>query len=115
MSDQGQQFPMPKTVDVKPVSEYAKRPAELRGLDAVANEIERGHATAYPRSSYVPQPGSQHISTIRDSIKKLTHREMREMVEMIFKAHKTESKATESDGILRADMADVLDAFAYGE
>ena len=111
MSDQ---FPMPKTVENAPASprDYAPK----RGLEAVAEAVAPGAVAGYRPPYTPPQPGSQHTATIKDAIKKLTHREMREMVAMIFEAyHKLEDDKGELDAIAKDDLADVLDRFAYGE
>ena len=118
MSDQ---FPMPKTVENAPASprDYAPK----RGLEAVAEAVAPGAVAGYRPPPYTStQPGSQHTATIKDAIKKLTHREMREMVAAIFEAYKKTdglSDAKPADAlpmtISMARMADVLDRFAYGE
>jgi hypothetical protein len=121
-------FPMPQTVpakpvsDHKPVSDYAPRRANAVGAEAVAEAVERlGERNAPPAPRYTPpspypaQPQSTHTAAIREAIKKLTHREMREMVEMIFKARDKIAGVETGDAISRTTMADVLDAFAHGE
>ena len=142
MSDQ---FPMPKSLDAPratPPADYPRhrdavpgfdRPATpppppsdyapKRGLEAVAQAIEaRASGTAAVLSQAPRQPLGQHTQAIRESIKLLTHREMREMVAMIFEAYKKTdglSDAKPADAlpmtISMARMADVLDRFAYGE
>ena len=117
MSDQ---FPMPKTIGDLPAAsprDYAPK----RGLEAVAAEIERTPPRTAPYVPYTPpsaSPGSsQHTATIKDAIKKLTHREMREMVAAIFAAQQKimgNDEATD-ETITRTELADVLDRFAYGE
>lgn len=110
MSDQ---FPMPKTIENTPASprDYAPK----RGLEAVAEAV--APAAGYRPPPYTPpQPGSQHTATIKDAIKKLTHREMREMVAAIFEAHnKVARENRDGMAISKDDLADVLDRFAYGE
>ena len=115
MSDQ---FPMPKTIENAPASprDYAPK----RGLEAVAEAVAPGAVAGYRPSPYTStQPGSQHTATIKDAIKKLTHREMREMVAMIFEAHVKLhgdlGRADNGDAIGKDRLADVLDRFAYGE
>ena len=112
MSDQ---FPMPKTIENAPASprDYAPK----RGLEAVAAEIERTRTAPYvPYTPPSTSPGSsQHTVTIKDAIKKLTHREMREMVAAIFEAQKKLGGAATDETITRTELADVLDRFAYGE
>ena len=113
MSDQ---FPMPKTVENAPASprDYAPK----RGLEAVAAEIERTRTAPYvPYAPPSVSPGSsQHTATIKDAIKKLTHREMREMVAAIFAAQQKIMGNDElGEVITKGDLADVLDRFAYGE
>ena len=132
MSDQN--FPMPKSLDAPrqvpgfdrpatppPVSDYAPRPAPQRGLEAVAQAIERDTLRT-PPSAMAQQQASTHTAAIRESIKKLTHREMREMVAMIFAAKdKLASDRRDHDAvgdmvaISKTELADVLDRFAYGE
>jgi hypothetical protein len=104
---------MPQTVAAKPVSDYAPRRANAVGSEAVAEAVSPA-VSRYVAERYTPPPiQSTHTTAIREAIKKLTHREMREMVVMIFKAHK--EKDENNDAILRDEMADVLDAFAHGE
>ena len=125
MSDQN--FPMPKSLDTprpvpgfdrpatpSPVSDYAPRPAPQRGLEAVAQAIERDTLRT-PPSAMGQQQASTHTAAIRESIKKLTHREMREMVAAIFEAQKKLGGAATDETITRTELADVLDRFAYGE
>ncbi len=111
MSDQ---FPMPKTIENTPASprDYAPK----RGLEAVAEAVAPGATAGYRPPSYTStQPGSQHTATIKDAIKKLTHREMREMVAAVFEAQKKLGGAATDESITRTEFADVLDRFAYGE
>ena len=60
--------------------------------------------------------GNESINAIKDNLKKLTHRQMREMVKEIFSAR--DNLATkdriDDDTIVRLEMADVLDRFAHG-
>jgi hypothetical protein len=97
-------FPMPQTVPMPPSapSNYAPK----RGLAAVAE------AVAGDPPPYRPPPADykapRHQDAIREALKKLTHREMRELTAAIFDASK-------SDTIARADLPDVLDKFAYGD
>ena len=113
MSDQN--FPMPKMIGDLPAAsprDYAPK----RGLEAVAEAVAPGAVTGYRPPPYTPtQPGSQHTATIKDAIKKLTHREMREMVAAIFEAQKKLGGAYTDETITRTELADVLDRFAYGE
>ena len=122
MSDQN--FPMPKMIGDLPAAsprDYAPK----RGLEAVAEAVAPGAVTVYRPPPYTPtQPGSQHTATIKDAIKKLTHREMREMVAAIFAAHKAiddvgaygiHKEIGPNDNIPMGRLADVLDRFAYGE
>ena len=118
MSDQ---FPMPKTIENTPASprDYAPK----RGLEAVAEAVAPAAVAGYRPPPYTPppppytppQPGSQHTATIKDAIKKLTHREMREMVAAVFEAQKKLGGAATDETITRTELADVLDRFAYGE
>ena len=90
-------FPMPQTV---PVPASAPRDyAPKRGLAAVAEAIA---------GDPPPYKAPRHQDAIREALKKLTHREMRELTAAIFDASK-------SDTIARADLPDVLDKFAYGD
>jgi hypothetical protein len=122
MSDQ---FPMPQTVASKPVSDYAPRRANAVGAEAVAAEIERSAYAGADKTErtplrynppVIPSP-STHTTAIREAIKKLTHREMREMVAAIFAAHVKDrpEPGRTADAISKDDLADVLDAFAHGE
>ena len=117
MSDQN--FPMPKTIGDLPAATSPRDYAPKRGLEAVAAEIERTPPRTAPYVPYAPpstSPGSsQHTVTIKDAIKKLTHREMREMVAAIFEAQKKLGGAATDETITRTELADVLDRFAYGE
>ena len=140
MSDQ---FPMPKSLDAPrpvpgfdrpatppPVSDYAPRPAPQRGLEAGAQAVEgmsiresikvltHREMREMERTDAGRPAGKlgQHTQAIRESIKLLTHREMREMVAAIFEAyHMIEDDKGELDAIAKADLADVLDAFAYAQ
>ena len=63
---------------------------------------------------FVPPPSDYkspgHTAIIKDKLKQLTHREMRDLVGEIFKA-----AGTDKDVIARAEMPDVLDRLAYGD
>ena len=118
MSDQN--FPMPKTIGDLPAATSPRDYAPKRGLEAVAAEIERTPPRTAPYVPYTPPStspgGSQHTVTIKDAIKKLTHREMREMVAAIFAAQQKIMGNDElGEVITKGDLADVLDRFAYGE
>ena len=106
MSDQ---IPMPKVIgEPPPARDYAPK---QRGLEAVADALAQQPPRSYAYSP--PQPGSQHTAAIKDSLKKLTHREMRELVAAIFAALGNEMAHAEA--IPRGDMADVLDRVAHGD
>jgi hypothetical protein len=98
-------FPMPQTVPAPPSGprDYAPK----RGLAAVAEAIAADPPPYRPPPDY---KAPKHADAIRDSLKKLTHREMRELVAAIFAATGKDEAA-----IQRADMPDVLDRFAHGD
>jgi hypothetical protein len=97
-------FPMPQTVPMPPSapSNYAPK----RGLAAVAEAVASDPPPYRPPAADYKAP--RHQDAIREALKKLTHREMRELTAAIFDASK-------SDSIARADLPDVLDKFAYGD
>lgn len=115
-------FPMPKTIPARdngipdpPLTTSPRDYAPKRGLEAVANAIDPPPRPPY--TPYVPSSqGSQLTVTIKDSIRKLTHREMREMVAAIFAARdKATADKGEIDAVAKDDLADVLDRFAHGD
>lgn len=97
-------FQMPQTVPAAPSSprDYAPK----RGLAAVADAIAADPPPYTKPSADYKAP--RHQDAIREALKKLTHREMRELTAAIFDASK-------GDTISRADLPDVLDKFAYGD
>jgi hypothetical protein len=108
-------FELPKTVNVPPPA--ARDYAPKRALAAIANAID---TIATDPPPYRPAPdykAPRHSDAIRESLKKLTHREMRELVADIYKAHQTIGHTTSGsvDAITISNMPDVLDAFAYGD
>ena len=97
-------FPMPQTMSVPPrvardIPDPPRDYAPKRGLAAVAEAI-----SADPP----PYKAPRHQDAIREALKKLTHREMRELVGAIYDANG-------GDTIARAELPDVLDKFAYGD
>ena len=103
-------FPMPKTVEM-PRTEYAPK----RALEAVAealiterSTLGQGGGTGYKPPIPADYKAPRHQDAIRETLKKLTHREMKELTLAIFDAAKSET-------IAKADLPDVLDAFAYNE
>jgi hypothetical protein len=121
-------FPMPKTLAARdngypdtpretvvatPQTPYAKR----SNLEAVADAIDMG----YKAPSTPPRPPSGdyktpgHTAVIKEKLKALTHREMREFVAEIFEARKKLGEQTGNEAITRTEMPDVLDRLAYGD
>jgi hypothetical protein len=112
-------FPMPKTVEIatqfRDRTEYApKRGLSDAGLAAVSEAVERDRPATLGQgggSGYKPPAdykAPRHQDAIRETLKKLTHREMKELTLAIFAAAK-------SDSIARDDLPDVFDRFAYGD
>jgi hypothetical protein len=117
-TDRPPPFPMPRTIPNGPVFN--------RGLAAVAEAVAEQHAatSSYatpPIPSNYKTPG--HSAAIKDRLKQLTHREMRDFVAEIFAAHRklrSEHQSASdvddfSSSITLAQLPDVLDKFAYGD
>jgi hypothetical protein len=106
-------FELPKTVNVPPPA--ARDYAPKRALAAIADAISND-PPPYTAPNGKPYTAPRHQDAIRESLKKLTHREMRELVAEIYKAHqKIERTDGGSGAIALSAMPDVLDAFAYGD
>ena len=106
-------FPMPKTIGDSATSprDYAPK----RALEAVAealiterSTLGQGGGTGYKPPIPADYKAPRHQDAIRETLKKLTHREMKELTLAIFAAAK-------SDSIARDDLPDVFDRFAYGD
>jgi hypothetical protein len=131
---------MPKTVGRVPdpldqleaeladaVRETATKPEETRDMQdrpaPAPATVPYGAPTRpepAPTRSFTPAPpgvggdykAPKHVDAIKERLKALTHREMRDLVAEIFQANK---KGTDADTITRAEMPDVLDRLAYGD
>ena len=107
-------FPMPKTIGDLPAAlprDYAPK----RALEAVAealiterSTLGQGGGTGYKPPIPADYKAPRHQDAIRETLKKLTHREMKELTLAIFAAAK-------GDSIARDDLPDVFDRFAYGD
>ena len=107
-------FPMPKTIGDPPATsprEYAPK----RALEAVAealiterSTLGQGGGSGYKSPIPADYKAPKHVDTIKDALKRLTHREMRQLVAEIFEAAK-------GDTIAKTDLPDILDGFAYSE
>jgi uncharacterized protein YqeY len=91
-------------------SEYApKRKPDL-------GELERAMAETPKYYPYNSPSASEVINAIKENIKKLTHRQMREMCKAIFEAHhKNAVQETGKPSITDTELPDVLDRFAHGD
>lgn len=97
------------------------RPSEVRANRAPLPPAERHaaleqmeqdiaeHTRAIARTNTAPY---MPLQDIKESIKRLTHREMRTLVMEIFKCR---AKEDAIDGISQQELPDVLDRWAYGD
>ena len=103
-------MPIPEIEDLNPTpigpGAYAPK-KRYPDLDKLEAEVAR--------STYSYSAGNESVNQIKDHIKKLTHRQMREMVKAIFEAKAKIGTEPGGDAITLIQMPDVLDRFAHGD
>lgn len=81
-------------------------------LEKLAKEIQQD----FPKPAYTYNSKDAIINEIKESIKKLTHRQMRDMCKAIFEAKtKLERDETSDTEITPSQLPDVLDRWAHGD
>jgi hypothetical protein len=103
-------IPMPRDLTPeRPVSAYAPK-HERPVLEALERQLV----------SSQPAPSTDPLDLIKALIKRLTHRQMHEVVREIFAAKDKlgrgeANKSLDASSIAKGELADVLDRFAYGD
>jgi hypothetical protein len=111
MENGNAQFPMPQVVGRSPYMPrgQCEQEPELFEKEAIENELPALHLRNIPRGA----------DAIKSWLRALTHREMREMVAEIFRAHAKLNPQPDTGilapAITAAQLPDVLDTFAHGD
>jgi hypothetical protein len=103
-------FPMPKVVGKAPNGLVSALEAALQTDEGIARHEVTPFLDLHATSS--------EVDAIKVSLKALTHRQMRQLVEAIFACH--EALHPQNDTVLQraitlAQLPDVLDKFAHGD